>query len=290
MSARLGFNEIKYQTWKGQTFTQISSKIQKNSISRGKGSPNIFRANPLPIYRREIANIYNAQCSGNARTSLGVRQFEQPGGVLTYQTTAGNKHGVESIADAHLIKTINQTNETFCNKGTTPTKCLSAQRNALRRTRSSGIIKRNYYSDTTGYLYSRKRSIEQNQFNYISSGTSTVKPGSPLSIQNKYYSAGDCVNTSSCPVVYKPNNYNYSQQGAVDSSTRLDRLKYNTINTSAYNSKGVYGAAMADSLAYGVPEIGYNVKNMFGFSVTNVPVISKYTGAMKKCIYVRVQR
>ena len=274
MSARLGLNEIGFQSWKGQTFTQISSKIHKNSIKLNNGSPNIFKSRPLPIYRREISIVYpphditnnSSNCFGNARTSLCINQFETPGGTIMYQNNDGNKKGINSVVDGRLIKNQIQKNETFCNKPNY-SNCLSSQHNALRRTRSAGVIKRNYYSDTKGYLYSRKQSFDQNQYNFISSG-----------------------NSNEPVVVYKPNNYNYSQQGAVDSSTRLDRLKYYTLNRTAINSKGVYGSAMADSLAYGVPEIGFNVKNNIGYPMTKTPIVSKYTGVVSNCGFVRVKR
>lgn len=297
MSARLGMNEIAYKSWKQQTFTQITSKLQKNKISTSSGSSTIFGPRPLPIYRREIATATTSKCRGNPRVSARVNMFEQPGGYLVNMAngTTTDKTGVESILDKQTVKTVNQLNEKYCNSGTNPSKCLSTQNNALRRMRSSGMIKHNYYPTTNQYLYSRKETFDQNQFNYVRAGDPNAIPGSPASFQNTYTSGGGVFDTRvngsmlKCPVTYKPNNYNYSQNGAVESSTRIDRLRYNTLNTVSASYKGAYGAAMADSLAYNVPYSGYNTKEIIGYSTIAHPVVMK-DGTVRKCGFRRVRR
>ena len=64
MSALLNLNPIPLIPWKGKTFNQIHSSIQKN----GKiptDTPNLFAANPLKIYRREIASTSANGCASN---------------------------------------------------------------------------------------------------------------------------------------------------------------------------------------------------------------------------------
>ena len=56
------------------------------------------------------------------------------------------------------------------------------------------------------------------------------------------------------PVYYKPNNFNYNTQGAVDSSARMARLKYNAITDNASKYMNAFGSQVANALAYGVPE------------------------------------
>ena len=46
-----------------------------------------------------------------------------------------------------------------------------------------------------------------------------------------------CNNGSCYPIVIKPNNRTYFQQGAVSSSSRIERLKYNTLRENAYKLK-----------------------------------------------------
>jgi len=85
---------------------------------------------------------------------------------------------------------------------------------------------------------------------------------------------------------YKPNNPGYGVQGAVDASTRIHRLKYNTITTGANGIRSAYGNAAANALAYGVSEQAYTVKTIAGDKYTYTPVINPRTGAICKKQYI----
>jgi hypothetical protein len=302
MNSVLGMT--RYVSWKGKTFTQITSKIQKNKISINNNSDIIYRARPLPIYRREIASHKTSSSTGRNRISAQIRAFEQPGGYLVNvdSSSISNSLGIESILDKQTVKPLNQQNEIYCNakipfdiNDQINVKCLSAQSNALRKTRSSGIIKPKYYTTTKQYLYNRKRTFEQNQFNYLKSGDPNALPGSAASFKNTYESGGGVFNTKdngkilNCPVVYKPCNYNYSKNTAVESSTRVDRIKYNALNHISSSYKGVYGTYIDSYYSNGGAIPGYNIKDKIGYSLTKVPVIMP-NGVMRTCEHVRVRR
>ncbi len=86
------------------------------------------------------------------------------------------------------------------------------------------------------------------------------------------------------PVYYKPNNYNYNTQGAVDASERLLRLKYNTITDNASKYMNAFGVQVANALAYGVPEGGYTDKDKKGYPLNCTPKFSKYyTDGVRNC-------
>jgi hypothetical protein len=85
---------------------------------------------------------------------------------------------------------------------------------------------------------------------------------------------------------YKPNNPGYGVQGAVDASTRIHRLKYNTITTGANGIRSAYGNAAANALAYGVSEQAYTLKTIVGDKYTYTPVINPRTGAICKKQYI----
>ena len=88
------------------------------------------------------------------------------------------------------------------------------------------------------------------------------------------------------PVIYKPNNSQFAVQGAVDSSERLARLKYDTITTVGASYRRAFGPQVANALAYGVPAGGYQytLKDVIGYPLTKFPVINKYSGELKCCI------
>ena len=92
------------------------------------------------------------------------------------------------------------------------------------------------------YLQSRCKTFYQNTFNYQMVGN-TGRSNCAQSIggeENGCSCASDSQQGSR--VTYKPSNKKYSTQGAVSSSARLDRLKYNTAVVVA-RSKALGGAA-----------------------------------------------
>jgi len=89
------------------------------------------------------------------------------------------------------------------------------------------------------------------------------------------------------PLYYKPNNPTFSQQGAVDSSARIQRVKYNAITNGAALIRSVYGSAAANALAYGVSEQAYTSKTAIGDKVKLTPFINPVNGKLckKRFIY-----
>ena len=176
-------------SWKGQTLKQITStiipngKINKNLVLNTR---SLMMSRPLKIYRREIAvNIDSSKC--NDRTSSSIDIFDQPGGSII-NSVSGKQNG--------LVNTID---DTFPNNSCErPGSCLpfmSKSENALKRVRSSGMIKRQfdisknrtkYFTNTNQYLINRNIAFEKNQYNYIRQGNSNANPGDSLSSANVY--------------------------------------------------------------------------------------------------------
>ena len=83
------------------------------------------------------------------------------------------------------------------------------------------------------------------------------------------------------PLYYKPNNHKFAQQGAVSSSDRITRLKYESITNSAASYANALGMAVANALAYGVPQGGYTVKDKLGYPNKCTPTV--VNGQMRSC-------
>lgn len=192
-------------SWKGKTFNQITTSIQKNKalIGMQNSSVNLFKSRPLKIYRREIASINNNKHC-NVRTSASIDELDKPNGYLVYSTNVNNDKGLVNILDLQLPNSTYELSTPSCN---TKNSCFNQQANALRRVRSSGIITKKfnpatnnnvYYTNTNQYLKGRNKNFEQNQFNYLRYGDPTVKPGSSVSQKNVYSTQG----TSNCPKVH----------------------------------------------------------------------------------------
>jgi len=112
-------------------------------------------------------------------------------------------------------------------------------------------------------------------------------------ISNPYWGmplAGPSNQTGCQLVVYKPNNYQYAKQGAVDSSTRNLKLNVDTISTNAasiqnYNNTGPQ-LVSANQLYAGVsPNISNLTKNKV--PGCNTPTVFQYQNK-KLCYYKRL--
>lgn len=85
-------------------------------------------------------------------------------------------------------------------------------------------------------------------------------------------------------VYYKPSNFKMGVQGAVDSSARVTRLRYDTVTDNAGKYMNAYGRSVGNALAYGVPEGGYTVKDKIGFPLKCTPKFSRfYKDGQRNC-------
>jgi hypothetical protein len=202
MSATLNMNEIRYFSWKGRTFNQITSIIKKNTVSTNGSKHNFFIAQPLKLYRREIASTTSNSssttpytCNGKISTSIDL--INMPGGSIMVNSDSGKTKGLINTLD------INLTSNKYEIPGSCQNdikNCMSQVANARRRVRSSGIIKKqfdltknndtSYHTSTNQYLVSRNKTFQQNQYYYVRQGNLDVKPGDSLSFQNIYSSNG----------------------------------------------------------------------------------------------------
>jgi len=195
MSARLNRNPIRYFAWKGKTFFQVTSAIQKNTATipiSGNNSRNLFISRPLKLFRREIASIKAVPC--NMRTSIKIDELTRPNGYLVYNSN--NQYGLDTTLDFNLTTNKSQLSSSQCS---TTTNCFNQAQYARRRVRSSGMIPKKfndaknndqYYTSTSQYLNSRNMSFQQNQYNYIRQGDQTQKPGSAMAVNNLYSANG----------------------------------------------------------------------------------------------------
>lgn len=193
MSARLNMNEIRNYSWKGKTFNQITSAIQKNKLILASTEGNtLFNARPLAIYRRESATV--SLSVGNPRISVSIDELNRPNGYNISNGTDDCNFNITSvITNKDMDITTNKSQNGTC---TNTNPCMSQAYNAKRRLRSGGMIKKNsaatgtnyepYYTSTKQLLESRNKSFTQNQYHYIRQGDSTAKPGDNTSSNNVY--------------------------------------------------------------------------------------------------------
>lgn len=244
MSALLNHNERAEISWKGRTINQITSSIQKNGKAYEETTGNgIFRAMPLKIYRREIAaNIPTSNGCPNSRISSSIDVFNQPGGSVISRITEVNTDIFGQLNTLEYSATGNL-NETYgCdsrgdsrgdsgdgNEGSTRSSAPSyncAEKNARRRCRSSGIIKRvydparselAYFTNTNQYLVSRSKSFLQNQYRHVRNNDISIITN-PLVNKETYSPNG----VSHCPKAYISEGANTFHYYWIDASGTAD--------------------------------------------------------------------
>lgn len=213
--------------WKGTHFQQISAGIKYNKRMNGVnvGAGDIFRSRPLRIYRKEIASSDIEHC--NPRISMSIDDLNKPGGTIT--TSAPTNGGLATVED------ITYSNNK-CDHPSAHELCstfLSAENNAKRRVRSSGMLRPKYnpntnnstYCTTSGqYLSSRSRTFDQNKYFHVRLGDNTAKPGSSGSIQNVYSANGlaDCTK-----VVIASTSFQYKWIDGINYTVNLIAGSYN---------------------------------------------------------------
>jgi hypothetical protein len=180
------------------------------------GPGDIFRARPLRIYRKEIAGSTTEYCD-----IVSIDDINKPGGAIT--TSVPNDRGLE----------IANYSNSLCNTNELCSAFLSAENNARRRVRSSGMIKPKfnaninndtYYTTSGQYLSKRNRAFDQNQYFHIRIGDNTSKPGSANTIQNVYSANGlsDCVK---CQI--EATSFQYKWIDAIDYTVTVPAGSYN---------------------------------------------------------------
>lgn len=254
-------------SWKGQTFNQITTTIQKNkatiSAQNGTNAANLrnyFIARPLKVYRREIATNDASRC--NYRTSVRIDELNTPGGYII--TNSYNDTGLVNTLDINLTTNTYLRGAASCN---TSANCFSQSANALRRVRSSGMIRRKYdpitndaryFTNTNQYLDNRHKTYQKNQFTFVDPDTG-------------------------CAPIYKPSNEQFSTQGAVSSSSHVARVKYDTVNTIASRTRAAYGNDTANALAYSSKTVTYTIKDKVGFPRKCTPKVQP-NGTVRACM------
>ena len=161
------------------------------------------------------------------------------------------------------------------------TKCISCTPEANVIKSATTLLSKAYYTTHEAYMKSRTNTYEQklltvpiqgqNADYYNADGQLKWPSDSPSGSQ--VYATTDQYNpqsTRTCngrkagTTIFKPNNRQYSCQGAVDSSTRLDRLKQTTVNKNAASLKAAFGAEGASACAYrGISDTPYFLKSKY---------------------------
>jgi hypothetical protein len=175
-----------------------------DSIPNMRGKPN-----PIKHWRKQLAPSVSNDI------------------IQSHATLQALEHGVKT--DMDLCKSYNDVLyvET-CNGVSGSNPCVTGSYTITRS--ASTIIDKTFCWNSKQYLQSRCKTFNQNQ-------TLGKNTGNDTGHNTKYeYFGASCTTkadgTACKPIIHKPNNKAFKQQGSVSSSARIAKLKYDTIRTS----------------------------------------------------------
>lgn len=161
------------------------------------------------------------------------------------------------------------------------TKCISCTPPARVIKTASTLLSRAYYTTHLAYMKSRTNTYDQKLltipinapgFNYYNANGELNWPSNSAT-GSQVYATTDQYNpksTLTCDgrkngiTIFKPNNRQYACQGAVDSSTRIDRLKQTAVNKNAASLRAAFGSEGASACAYrGISDTPYFLKSKY---------------------------
>jgi hypothetical protein len=260
-----------YVTWKGASTGSVvpawSRPLINDNTNTNTGTS--FAARPIKHWRKQLVPAANTGITRSAGVGMPM---DIPGGSVYLGATVDCSNCPVTLTD--LIP--RGKNNIFGTTKDASGNCVACNPETNIIKSAVTLLKKNYYSDTKGYLQSRSQTYDQKlstnpipENNYINSTTKQFIPPSDSPNGSQVYYTDNCsqkctTSNSRVTTIYKPNNPNYSQQGAVDSSTRLDRLKYNTITKNGKSFKKDWGQQGANAGRYqGTTEAPYFLKSKY---------------------------
>ena len=274
-----------YVTWKS---ISTNSAVPSNSRPNLSASGPAFKANPIKHWRKQL--IPNSESGGrNRRAGVGI-PFDTPGGSVylgdvTDNTVCLLNGNNSTVGVKENIVRYNDTNFLYND----PSGCIIGACDPGKKIikRGTTIINKEkpYYPDMKSYLRARNQLYEQkltalpiSTITYLD-GNNNLLPPSDASDGpqvRKTQNCSHCTTSTNSATIYKPNNTAFSQQGAVDSSSRIARLKLNEINKNAASFKTSFGTTAPKYM--GTSETPYFLKSKY-----QVCVPAKVNGRTLKC-------
>lgn len=282
-----------YESWKGpagsypvwNSITPSNSRPASNGVME---NPDDYQsafgtARPMKHWRKQLVPPVKSSSSAKASGN----QLSRPGGAVSVHTSVlcpscDSSQSVASVNtlifgnNAYLTDT---TPNPSYNNGTVITdptnneygKCISCDPESNVIKTGSTLLSKKYYQTTKGYLYARGQTFAQKATPEKRTGVTYVGPdGNPLlptdadngpQVFNVPNCSTVCPDNQPVTTIYKPNNANYAVQGAVDSSTRMMRLKQQAMNKNGASFNSAYGMAAANAGKYSTVSSPYFIKS-----------------------------
>lgn len=187
-----------------------------------------FKANPIKAWRKALNPYYKTKSS----KQVSISQIEGPTTANTLTVDI-----VDCTREDHNFSLLKENIHMLsrCNgikyETTEGSRCIGGTNN-VRRSASTNI-KPNYYTSNSAYLKAKCKTHSSRSLKGAANDDGT------------YNSVKCAQNSISCggvdPIIYKPSNAKYSQQGAVSASTKILNTKNAAITRNNASLKTAYG-------------------------------------------------
>lgn len=228
------------------------------------------RARPIKQWRKQLIPV---DVSGKSRSSMSIQSApgssvvisneccsSKPGNLINYDIPKS-----PFSVELHLGALRGKEQRNICNTCESEQEPIITNMSGIKDTK---IQKFNF--NTKAYLRSRNKSFASNQNGAMKPNIIYAKQSGCCVVPIPYsddnvdgtqnrtsfvtppQTSNDttiCINKPT-NVIIKPNNQQFFQQGAVSSSSRLDRLKYNTVTANANGFSTAWGAAASNAGKY----------------------------------------
>ena len=282
-----------YKTWKGYSRNEAiacNARPMTNGIweQANETDGNAFLPRPIKHWRKQL--VPNTVRGGTLTKNL----FDvfRPGGTnylgdnQVENNCCNDLIGHRVVSDIYREKNNITCNSNDCSYTITEADinngwngfvgkkiCCSSGENRVIKSAST-IVSKKYYSDSRAYLKSRCKLYEQKistskvpGINYYDEAGNPLNPtDSPTGPQVFLTTncSSNCSTNNRPKTIYKPNNTQFSVQGAVSSSSRISKLKLDTINKNGASFNSAFGFAATNAGRY-APEgnAPYFIKSKF---------------------------
>ena len=283
------FNKQQPVNWKGPASNVVIPNNTRPGINGSSDTAQNYigpdrKARPIKHWRKQL-NSDNPVKSGYGKASISDL-IDKPGSsVHLVRDPSNNCNSCDMSNNSlfvkeYIIPTDNSfkapTNEDkFYDFSNNKTVCIACnpENNIIKP--ATTIVNKNYYSNSSSYFHNRGMTYSQkissskrNGITYLAADGKTPLWPTDSSKGPQVFNSLECSNTctdsSGNPpkTIYKPNNRPFAQEGAVSSSTRLTKLKYETITKNGASFKSAYGLQAANAGKYtGSPNAIYFLKN-----------------------------
>ena len=281
-----------YTSWKGTNGNWLGAvpTASQPSTNGPSANPDEYQsafgtARPLKVWRKQLVP---PKATYSSLRRVGVDQVNAPGGIVALGDVSNCVNCIDAENVGRAFTTLfgnnayltEQTPNELYNNASYFTdisenvyqKCISCDPVSNVIKSGTTLLNKKYYTTTGSYLQSRCRTYQQKSSPLQRQGISYVDANGVPLWPTDSTDGPQVFNTPNCPkgcapgatvtTIYKPNNVNFGVQGAVDSSTRLLRLKQQTVDKNGASFASAYGQAAANAGKYSANPIApYFIKS-----------------------------